>query len=65
MGGLIQSDNVELSLVCLGFQKSYLGNLFKNSKIKDKKEVIGVLTPHVIDTGEKSFSYVIQRIQRL
>jgi len=40
----------------------YLGNLFKrSSKKNDKREVIVVLTPHVIDTGEKSFSYVIPK----
>ncbi|MBT7734584.1 MAG: type II secretion system protein GspD, partial [Verrucomicrobia bacterium] len=40
----------------------YLGNLFKrSSKKNDKREVIVVLTPHVIDTSEKSFSYVIPK----
>ena len=40
----------------------YLGNLFKRSSKQDRKrEVIVVLTPHVIDTSEKSFSYVIPK----
>ena len=63
VGGLIQSDNIETESGLPGLSKiPYLGNLFKNSKkSKVKKEVIVVLTPHVIDTGEKSFSYVIPK----
>ena len=39
-----------------------MGSLFKRTvKNNDKLEVIVVLTPHVIDTGEKSFSYVIPK----
>jgi Flp pilus assembly secretin CpaC len=39
-----------------------LGNLFKsNAENADDREVIIVITPHVIDTNQKSFSYVIPK----
>ena len=61
VGGLIASDKSNSNSGVPFLSKiPYLGNLFKrSSKKNDKREVIVVLTPHVIDTGEKSFSYVI------
>ena len=39
-----------------------LGNLFKsNAESADDREVIIVLTPHIMDASEKSFSYVIPK----
>ena len=63
VGGLISSEkNNSNSGVPFLSKIPYLGNLFKrSSKKNDKREVIVVLTPHVIDTGEKSFSYVIPK----
>jgi len=63
VGGLIAKDNNRSEYGVPYLSKiPYLGNLFKRSVTKsDKREVIVVLTPHVIDTGEKSFSYVIPR----
>jgi general secretion pathway protein D len=63
VGGLISSEkNNSNSGVPFLSKIPYVGNLFKrSSKKNDKREVIVVLTPHVIDTGEKSFSYVIPK----
>ncbi len=63
VGGLISSDkqNSSSGLPLLS-RIPYVGNLFKRTvKKDDKREVIVVLTPHVIDTGEKAFSYVIPK----
>jgi len=63
VGGLIATDssNNKSGLPLLS-KIPYVGNLFKrSSKKNDKREVIVVLTPHVIDTSEKSFSYVIPK----
>ena len=63
VGGLISTDkkNNQSGVPFLS-KIPYVGNLFKrSSKNDDKREVIVVLTPHVIDTGEKSFSYVIPK----
>jgi hypothetical protein len=63
IGGLIATDtsNSQSGVPFLS-KIPYVGNLFKRSiKKDDKREVIVVLTPHVIDTGEKSFSYVIPK----
>jgi len=63
VGGLIAKDNNRSDYGVPYLSKiPYLGNLFKRTVTKsDKREVIVVLTPHVIDTGEKSFSYVIPK----
>ena len=63
VGGLISTDKSNTSYgVPLLSKIPYLGNLFKKSvKKNNKREVIVVLTPHVIDTNEKSFSYVIPK----
>jgi hypothetical protein len=63
VGGLIAADKSNSNSGVPFLSKiPYLGNLFKrSSKKNDKREVIVVLTPHVIDTGEKSFSYVIPK----
>jgi general secretion pathway protein D len=63
VGGLIASNkNNSNSGMPFLSKIPYLGNLFKRSiKKNGKREVIVVLTPHVIDTGEKSFSYVIPK----
>ena len=63
VGGLIANDKSNSNSGVPFLSKiPYLGNLFKRSSKKDdKREVIVVLTPHVIDTGEKSFSYVIPK----
>ena len=63
VGGLIATDKSNSNSGVPFLSKiPYLGNLFKrSSKKNDKREVIVVLTPHVIDTGEKSFSYVIPK----
>jgi len=63
VGGLIAKDKSDASSGVPFLSKiPYLGNLFKRSGKKERKrEVIVVLTPHVIDTGEKSFSYVIPK----
>ena len=63
VGGLIATDKSDASYGVPFLSKiPYLGNLFKRTvKKNDKREVIVVLTPHVIDTGEKSFSYVIPK----
>ena len=63
VGGLISSEKKNSNSGVPFLSKiPYLGNLFKrSSKKNDKREVIVVLTPHVIDTGEKSFSYVIPK----
>ena len=63
IGGLIATDTSNSNSGVPFLSKiPYLGNLFKRSiKKDDKREVIVVLTPHVIDTDEKSFSYVIPK----
>ena len=63
VGGLISADKRNSSSGLPFFSRiPYVGNLFKRSvKKDDKREVIVVLTPHVIDTGEKAFSYVIPK----
>ncbi len=63
IGGLIATDTSNSNSGVPFLSKiPYLGNLFKwSSKKDDKREVIVVLTPHVIDTAEKSFSYVIPK----
>ncbi len=63
VGGLIATDKSDTSYGVPFLSKiPYLGNLFKRTvKKNNKREVIVVLTPHVIDTGEKSFSYVIPK----
>jgi len=63
VGGLIAIDKSNTSKgIPLISKIPYLGNLFKRSVKKNSKhEVIVVLTPHVIDTSEKSFSYVIPK----
>ena len=63
VGGLIAIDKSNTSKGIPFISKiPYLGNLFKSSVKKNSKhEVIVVLTPHVIDTSEKSFSYVIPK----
>ena len=63
VGGLISADKRNSSSGLPFFSRiPYMGNLFKRTvKKDDKREVIVVLTPHVIDTGEKSFSYVIPK----
>ena len=63
VGGLIAIDKSNTSKGIPFISKiPYLGNLFKSSVKKNSKhEVIVVLTPHVIDTNEKSFSYVIPK----
>ena len=63
VGGLIAVDKSDTSSgVPILSKIPYLGNLFKQTiKKNNKREVIVVLTPHVIDTGEKSFSYVIPK----
>ena len=63
VGGLIATDKSDSNSGVPFLSKiPYVGNLFKRSSKKNRKrEVIIVLTPHVIDTGEKSFSYVIPK----
>lgn len=63
VGGLIATDKRNTSSGLPFVSKiPYLGKLFKRTaKVDDKREVIVVLTPHVINTGDKSFSYVIPK----
>ena len=63
VGGLIATDkrNASSGLPFVS-RIPYIGKLFKRtSKVNNKREVIVVLTPHVINTGDKSFSYVIPK----
>ena len=63
VGGLINKDEKKSSTgVPILSDIPLLGNLFKKKKRQsDQREVIIVLTPHVIGTKEKSFSYVIPK----
>ncbi|MBO23681.1 MAG: hypothetical protein CMO65_00535 [Verrucomicrobiales bacterium] len=63
VGGVIATDkrNAASGLPFVS-RIPYVGKLFKRtSKVNNKREVIVVLTPHVINTGDKSFSYVIPK----
>ena len=63
IGGLIEKDKINNKTgIPLLSDIPVLGNLFKNTfKNKTAREVIIVLTPHIINTQEKSFSYVIPK----
>ena len=63
IGGLIDKKKSEGETGIPGLSKiPLLGNLFKSkAKSGSDREVIIVLTPHIIDTEEKSFSYVIPK----
>jgi len=63
IGGLIdKKKNQGTTGIPLLSKLPLLGNLFKsNAESADDREVIIVLTPHVINTSEKSFSYVIPK----
>jgi Flp pilus assembly secretin CpaC len=63
IGGLIDKKKSEGETGIPGLSKiPLLGNLFKSkAQSGSDREVIIVLTPHIIDTNEKSFSYVIPK----
>ena len=63
IGGLIDKKKSEGETGIPGLSKiPLLGNLFKSkAQSGSDREVIIVLTPHIIDTSEKSFSYVIPK----
>jgi Flp pilus assembly secretin CpaC len=63
IGGLIDKKKSEGETGIPGLSKiPLLGNLFKSkAQSGSDREVIIVLTPHIIDTEEKSFSYVIPK----
>lgn len=63
IGGLIEKDKINNKTgIPILSDIPILGNLFKNTfKNKTAREVIIVLTPHIINTKEKSFSYVIPK----
>ena len=63
IGGLIEKDKINSKTgIPILSDIPVLGNLFKNTfKNKTAREVIIVLTPHIINTKEKSFSYVIPK----
>ena len=63
IAGLIEKDNTQSTTgIPLISKIPVLGNLFKNKDNKSSdREVIIVLTPHVMDSSEKSFSYVIPK----
>lgn len=63
IGGLVNRDEKKGSSgVPILSDIPLLGKLFKKrTSQSDKREVIIVLTPHVINTKEKSFSYVIPK----
>ena len=63
IAGLIEKDNTQSTTgIPLISKIPVFGNLFKNKDNKSSdREVIIVLTPHVMDSSEKSFSYVIPK----
>ncbi|MDA9110554.1 hypothetical protein N9J62_01405 [bacterium] len=63
IGGLIEKDKSDgYTGIPLLSDIPILGNLFKQSTRKNgAREVIIVITPHIINTKEKSFSYVIPK----
>jgi len=63
IGGLISSDNERTkSGVPVLSKIPLLGALFRRHKVTDqKREVIVVLTPHVVPLDDRSFSYVIPK----
>jgi general secretion pathway protein D len=63
IGGLISSDkSTQRSGIPLLSQIPHIGAFFrKTSKTRTKKEVIVVLTPHIIPPDHPSFSYVIPK----
>ncbi len=63
IGGLISSNNNRRrSGIPFLSEIPLLGNLFRSTTVtNDKREVIVVLTPHVVPIEEKSFSYVIPK----
>ncbi|SVB19467.1 uncharacterized protein METZ01_LOCUS172321, partial [marine metagenome] len=63
VGGLIsKKDDKDTTGIPILSDIPLLGNLFKKKTSKNnKREVIIVLTPHVINTNDKSFSYVIPK----
>ncbi len=63
VGGLIsKKDDKDTTGIPFLSDIPLLGNLFKKKTSQNsKREVIIVLTPHVINTNDKSFSYVIPK----
>ena len=63
VGGLIsKKDDKDTTGIPILSDIPILGNLFKKKTSQNsKREVIIVLTPHVINTKDKSFSYVIPK----
>mgnify|MGYP002883846340 CR=1 FL=1 len=63
VGGLIsKKDDKDTTGVPILSDIPLIGNLFKKKTSQNnKREVIIVLTPHVINTNDKSFSYVIPK----
>jgi general secretion pathway protein D len=63
VGGLIsKKDDKDTTGIPILSDIPILGNLFKKKTSQNsKREVIIVLTPHVINTNDKSFSYVIPK----
>ena len=63
IGGLISTESIEREVgVPLLASLPILGNLFKQTIVSsEKREVIVVLTPHVVPIQEHSFSHVIPK----
>ncbi|MCH2665198.1 hypothetical protein MK139_12750 [bacterium] len=63
IGGLISTEEKERTVgIPILSQIPILGAPFRRKAVdNEKKEVIVVLTPHVVPVGEKSFSYVIPK----
>ena len=62
IGGLIDKKNKGFTGIPFLSKIPVLGNLFKsNAENASDREVIIVLTPHIMDAKEKSFSYVIPK----
>ena len=63
IGGLIEKDKTDgFTGIPILSSIPVLGNLFKTTTKKEgAREVIIVITPHIINTSEKSFSYVIPK----
>jgi type II secretory pathway component GspD/PulD (secretin) len=63
IGGLISTTKKQASAGIPGLSEiPWIGGLFRTtSKSGDKREVIVVLTPHVVPLSERDFSYVIPK----
>ena len=63
IGGLISSNNQRRRAgIPLLSELPYVGSLFRTTRnSRDKREVIVVLTPHVVPIAERNFSYVIPK----